>query len=147
MGPFGYSLFCWKLKIENWKYCSKIIFKCVNSAVWPIFNEKVAENWIVWVPWTMHRTHWYTLFTEEMSTIAAKKKEKKNAKKWKRRRVNVKPNTHYDVFKIFNKTKMYFLQFPSISYFIFHQYLLYQYLLFFLPHFTNIIEKDRKSVV
>ena len=26
------------LKIENGKYCSKIIFKCVNSAAGPIFN-------------------------------------------------------------------------------------------------------------
>ena len=32
-------------KTENWKHCNKIIFKCVNSAVWPIFNEKVAEKW------------------------------------------------------------------------------------------------------
>ena len=24
---------------ENWKHCSKIIFKCVNSAVRSIFNE------------------------------------------------------------------------------------------------------------
>ena len=27
-----------KLKTENWKHCSKIIFKCVNSIVGPIFN-------------------------------------------------------------------------------------------------------------
>ena len=27
---------------ENWKYCSKIIFKCENSVKKPIFNEKVA---------------------------------------------------------------------------------------------------------
>ena len=26
------------LKTENWKHCKKIIFKCVNSAVGPIFN-------------------------------------------------------------------------------------------------------------
>ena len=26
--------------IENWKYCSKIIFKYVNSVVGPIFNKK-----------------------------------------------------------------------------------------------------------
>ena len=39
-GPFEYNLFCW-----NWKHCSKIIFKYVNSAVGPIFNEKVAEKW------------------------------------------------------------------------------------------------------
>ena len=26
---------------ENWKNCSKIIFKCVNSAMRPIFNESL----------------------------------------------------------------------------------------------------------
>ena len=30
--------------IENLKYCSKIIFKCVNNIVGPIFNEKVAKS-------------------------------------------------------------------------------------------------------
>ena len=45
-GPFGYS---WKLKTENEKHCSKIIFKCVNSIVGPIFNEKVVEKWNLWV--------------------------------------------------------------------------------------------------
>ena len=34
---------------ENRKYCSKIIFKFVNSVVRPIFNEKVAEKWNLWV--------------------------------------------------------------------------------------------------
>ena len=34
---------------ENWKHYSKIIFKCVNSIVWPIFNKKVAEKWNLWV--------------------------------------------------------------------------------------------------
>ena len=29
---------------ENWKYYSKIIFKCVNSDVEPIFNESFAEK-------------------------------------------------------------------------------------------------------
>ena len=29
---------------ENWKHCSKIIFKCMNSIVRPIFNKKVTEN-------------------------------------------------------------------------------------------------------
>ena len=28
----------------NWKYCSKIIFKCVNSIVKPIFNKKLLKN-------------------------------------------------------------------------------------------------------
>ena len=30
--------------VENWKYYSKIIFKCVNSVVRPIFNESFAEK-------------------------------------------------------------------------------------------------------
>ena len=34
-------------EIENWKYCSKIIFKCVNNDVG--FNKKVAEKWSLWV--------------------------------------------------------------------------------------------------
>ena len=33
-----YCCWNWKLKTENWKHCSKIIFKCVNSNVRPIFN-------------------------------------------------------------------------------------------------------------
>ena len=45
-GPFGYS---WKLKTETEKYCSKIIFKCVNSTMKPIFNEKVAKKWNLWI--------------------------------------------------------------------------------------------------
>ena len=36
--------FCW-----NWKHYSKIIFKCVNSTVRFIFNEKVIEKWNLWV--------------------------------------------------------------------------------------------------
>ena len=31
----------------------------MNSTVEPIFNEKVAKKWGLWVPWTVHRTHWY----------------------------------------------------------------------------------------
>ena len=40
-GLFRYHLL---LKIENKKHCSKINFKCVNSTVGPIFNEKVVEK-------------------------------------------------------------------------------------------------------
>ena len=29
---------------ENWKHSSKIIFKCVNSAMRLIFNEKIVEK-------------------------------------------------------------------------------------------------------
>ena len=39
-GLFGYRLL---LKTENRKYYSKIIFKCVNNAVGPSFNENFAK--------------------------------------------------------------------------------------------------------
>ena len=38
-GPFGYSLFCWKLKTLY-----KIIFKCVNSAMRPSFEVVFTEK-------------------------------------------------------------------------------------------------------
>ena len=43
-----------------------VIFKCVNSAVGPIFNEKVAKKWNLWV----HKQYTDTLFTAEKSTFA-----------------------------------------------------------------------------
>ena len=52
---------------ENWKHCSKIIFKCVNSAMRPIFNEKVAEKWDLWV----REQCTDVLFTVKKSTFAA----------------------------------------------------------------------------
>ena len=35
----------WKLKLKTEKYYNKIIFKCVNSTVRPIFNKKITEKW------------------------------------------------------------------------------------------------------
>ena len=33
---------------KNWKHCSKIIFKYVNSAVEPIFNKNFVEKRGLW---------------------------------------------------------------------------------------------------
>ena len=44
MGLFGYRLL---LKIENWKYYNKIIFKCVNSAVGPSFKVILPNSVLV----------------------------------------------------------------------------------------------------
>ena len=38
------TTYYWKLKIKNWKYCKKIIFKCVNSIMRLIFNENFAKK-------------------------------------------------------------------------------------------------------
>ena len=55
---------------ENWKYCSKIIFKCVNNTVEPIFNEKVTEKWYLLV----HKQCTSALFMRWKSTKSALKK-------------------------------------------------------------------------
>ena len=60
-GCIWIELILLKLKIENWKHCSKIIFKCVNSNVGPIFNEKIDKKWNLWI----YEQYIYALFTVE----------------------------------------------------------------------------------
>ena len=88
-----WAYFCW-----NWKHCSKIIFKCVNSIVGPIFNEKVAKKWNLWI----RKQCTNALFTGEKSTSVGWKKKKKKEKstRQKRRQNNqLNPNTHLDETK------------------------------------------------
>ena len=70
---------------ENWKYCSKIIFKCVNSVVGLIFNEKVAEKWNLWV----HEQCIDELFMEDLVKCCGWIKKKK---KWKKRKGKMRKN-------------------------------------------------------
>ena len=49
LGFVWIELILLKLKTENWKHCNKIIFKCVNSAMGPIFNEKIDKKWNLWI--------------------------------------------------------------------------------------------------
>ena len=67
LGSVWIELILLKLKTENWKHCSKIIFKCVNSTVGPIFNEKIDKKWNLWVSEQCTDT----LFTENWSKVAA----------------------------------------------------------------------------
>ena len=64
------------LKTKNWKHCKKIIFKCMNSAVWSIFNENFVEKKDLWVMWTVHEIHWKIHFTCWNTFL--KKKQNKN---------------------------------------------------------------------
>ena len=48
-GSVWIGLILLKLKTYCWNHCSKINFKCVNSAVEPIFNEKIDKKWNLWV--------------------------------------------------------------------------------------------------
>ena len=105
LGSVWMELILLKLKTEDWKHCSKIIFKYVNSAMEPIFNEKVAEKWYFWVCEQCTDA----LFTVEKSTFIATVREqqlqttwnacqKKKKKKGKTRmwNVNVDPNLSLD---------------------------------------------------
>ena len=48
-GSVWIGLILLKLKTYCWNHCSKIIFKCVNNTVGPIFNEKIDKKWNLWV--------------------------------------------------------------------------------------------------
>ena len=101
-GPFGLSLLL--LKTENWKHCSKIIFKCVNSIMGPIFNIFLIREQCMHSVWTVH-----TLFTTVKSVPQSQKmrakKKKKQQKTW-RENVDAEPKrlrylkifTHYRTF-------------------------------------------------
>ena len=65
------------------KHCSKIIFKCVNSTVKPIFNEKDAEKWNLWVREQCMRPTCGWKWVEKSNFSAIKKKKKgRNANVW-----------------------------------------------------------------
>ena len=75
----------------NWKHCSKIIFKRVNSTMGLIFNEKVAEKCNLWDLWIVHGA----LFIVDKSTIASwikKKKKNRNAEQKHKRQNQCNPN-------------------------------------------------------
>ena len=69
------TYFCW-----NWKHCNKIIFKCVNSTVGPIFNFFFWIKWL-WVSWTV--------LLQCVNSDNCLKKQKTHGKK-KAENVNVK---------------------------------------------------------
>ena len=72
---------------ENWKYYSKIIFKCANSIVKPIFNEKVTKKWSLWDLWIMYR---YIVNKRIVKSHSLKKKKKSANRKMPTH--NVDPN-------------------------------------------------------
>ena len=67
LGSVWIGLILLKLKTYCWNHCSKIIFKCVNSAMGPIFNEKIDKKWNLWV----RKQCTDALFTENWLKVAA----------------------------------------------------------------------------
>ena len=97
LGSIWIGLILLKLKIYCWNHCSKIIFKCVNNAVRPIFNEKIDKKWIcgsvnsarmycsqktsqkLWLPF-MYRI-WTVATCGEKTRVKKKKKKKEGRQK------------------------------------------------------------------
>ena len=85
LGSVWIGLILLKLKTYCWNHCSKIIFKCVNSTVGPIFNEKVAKMWNLWVHeqymitgyCSLNSTWTVTAFYQNAWMIKKKKKKKR----------------------------------------------------------------------
>ena len=83
VGPVQIELIL--LKPENQKHCNKIIFKCVNSAVGPIFNIFFWINWLL-VLWIVHFVSCtvnpcaWTVQLQFKHTERKKKKKKKKLK-------------------------------------------------------------------
>ena len=63
--PFRLNLFLLKLKTENWKHYSKIIFKYVNSIVGPIFNIFKYVNSVVTMREQYYYSMWIVIFVSE----------------------------------------------------------------------------------
>ena len=95
----------WKLKTE--KHCSKIIFKCVNSIVGPIFNEKVVKKWNLWVreQYTGPTGDWKSVEKSSFSAKEKKKKKKKGMQKrkrvWEAQNALPKPTLTSNTFTLF----------------------------------------------
>ena len=84
------NLLLLKLETENWKHCNKIIFKCINSAVEPIFNIFKCMNNTATVceqccysTWTVISVS-CTVNSCDFTVHALKKKKKKRKKKKKK---------------------------------------------------------------
>ena len=85
-----WAYFCW-----NWKHCSGIIFKCVNSVVGLIFNEKVVEKWNLWDPGKVHLCTVHCWLGQIVQLEPKKKRRKKKKRKHKakhRREIQPNPN-------------------------------------------------------
>ena len=86
------------LKIENWKYNNKIIFKYVNSTVEPIFNFNFKNKVVVgsinsaWIV-TLSPTQ-YNLLAWTVPVTVYKRWEKKEKKKEKRKHKTQNVKTH-----------------------------------------------------
>ena len=77
----------------NWKHCSKIIFKCVNSTVGPIFNKKVAEKCNLWDR-EQCTDALFTVDKVNYCGLNQKKKREREREKHKHKN-NCNPNGHY----------------------------------------------------
>ena len=95
MGPFGLNLLLLKLKTENWKQCSKIIFKCVNSTVWLIFNIFFMNKVTVGL---INSTATVLFVPSFLQNAWNEKKKKKKKKRRRQTQVSAESKRHHSWF-------------------------------------------------
>ena len=100
-GSVWIRLILLKLKTYYWNHCSKIIFKCVNNTVGPIFNEKIDKKWNLWVceqctdalfTKKVKSCGYCSCTVHEQCCLLGERREKKK-KKRKRSKRNMDPNS------------------------------------------------------
>ena len=110
-----YYCWNWKLKTENWKYCSKIIFKCVNSTMGPILNFFSAWK----VLWTVMNSAWTAIFSPAQWTHVRLLFTHRGKKFWKRKR----PSQTHTLYASFIERISKFLYIYSNSHFMFNLFI------------------------
>ena len=79
--------------VENWKHCNKIIFKCVNSAMGPIFKFFLWIKWL-WAPWIMHEQCALSPKSWNVCIKKLLKKKKRKTQNGRRRKIHLNPNIY-----------------------------------------------------
>ena len=112
-GNYG-SVWIQLIFAENWKYCNKIIFKCMNSTVKSFLMKKLLKSEVCGSheqctrPTNVHSTTYFaanSAWVDEKWTVnrlksqkqgqEEKKKKKKETQKCKRKNYKLYPNPHY----------------------------------------------------
>ena len=93
----------WKLKIENWKYCNKIIFKCVNNTVKSFLMKKLLKSEVCGSreqctePIGVHSTAYFAVNSarvDEKWTVNRLKSQKQGQEEKKKKRKKKRKNAN-----------------------------------------------------
>ena len=94
---------------ENWKYCNKIIFKCMNSAVWLIFNKIFVKKEVCGSSEQCMRPIEQYILSPKRLKCVHKKKGKRKRNRWNTIQTHNKSlnifSPSFSIPLVFNPTK------------------------------------------